>query len=77
MAKHSTFLILLQMFSIARNPLHANVNIGTIQISQCPCFLKANYCLKIHNADFKLALLISGYVVYLSNFISGSWFKVH
>ena len=53
------------MFSIARNPLHANVNIRTIQISQCPCFLKANYCLKIHNADFKLALLISGYVVYL------------
>ena len=56
------------MFSLAGNPLHANVNIRTIQISQCPCFLKANYCnysLKIHNANFKLALLISGYVVYL------------
>ena len=51
------------MFNMARNPLHANVNIRTIQISQCPCLLKANYCSKFHNADFKLALLISGYVV--------------
>ena len=48
-------------WDISRNALNIDVNIRTIEFPQYMLFfLKANYCLKIHNAYFKLASPISG-----------------